>query len=74
MKSLYMKGYKWLLPQNQGEKTFLVLDGTSYWLSIFFKRPFFKRHESERMSVPGLLALKKVRMVKTTPGSHHHTN
>ena len=34
MKSLYMKDYKWFLPQNQGEKTFLVIDGTSYWLSI----------------------------------------
>ena len=42
MKILYLKGYKWLLSQNQQKrKTFLVIEDT---------------RQSERTSVPGLLS------------------
>ena len=34
LKLLYLKGYKWLLPQNQRVRNaFLVKDGTRHWLS-----------------------------------------
>ena len=41
MKILYLKGYKWLLSQNQQKrKTFLVIEDTRHWLSVpnFFKK------------------------------------
>ena len=35
MKILYLKGYKWLLSQNQQVRNdFLVTDGIRHWLSI----------------------------------------
>ena len=53
---LYLKGYKWLLPQKQRARTDflgykLYIYGTKHWLSI---SKLFKEKQSERMSVPGL--------------------
>ena len=49
MKVLYLKGYNWLLSQNQRVRTdFLVIDGTRHWLNIsnrFLKSIKVKGHQ-----------------------------
>ena len=56
MNILYLKGYKWLLSQNQRVRNGFFGYSQYEALAVHIK-PFFKKHESERRSLPGLIIL-----------------
>ena len=56
MKILYMKGYKWLLSQNQRLRN-ETFGYRRYEALVKHIKSFFKKHYSERTSVPGLSKL-----------------
>ena len=64
MKILYLKGYKWLFSQNQLVKNDFFGDGRYKALAKHIK-PFLKKHERERTSVPGLLVINCIYFFKT---------
>ena len=53
IKILYLKRHKWLLSQNK-EVTINYLGYLQYEGLAKYIKPSFKKHQSERMLVPGL--------------------